>query len=236
MVRKRRGRRPRRPIGGGSQLALSTLAGAILAAAAILLFHSQLRPALARLAGAQVNNLVVGLVSEAVREDAASGALDYSDLIALEKDGTGQITALHSNMAAAEVLRTQVVERLLNRLDGLSAQELRIPLGSLTGSALLSGRGPAVPVRILSVGALSADFDNQFTSAGINQTRYQVVLKVHVTVELLLPGGPEETEVTTQVTAAETILLGQVPEHYTYFSQFDTAKEAADGYFDYGTN
>ena len=236
MVRKRRGRRPRRPLGRGSQLALSTLAGVILAAAAILLFHSQLRPALARLAGAQVNNLVVGLVSASVREDAASGALDYSGLISLEKDSAGQITALHSNMAAAEVLRTQVVERLLERLDGLSAQELRIPLGSLTGSALLSGRGPEVPVRILSLSALSADFDNQFTSAGINQTRYQVVLKVHVTVELLLPGGPAETEVTTQVAAAETILLGQVPEHYTYFSQFDTAKEAADSYFDYGTN
>lgn len=234
MARKRWGRRPSRST--GRQLALSALAGALLAAGIILLVHSRLRPALAQLAGAQVNNLVVGLVSEAVREDLASNTLEYGDLISLEKDHTGQITALNSNMASAEVLRGHIVERLLEQLDGLTAQELLIPCGSLTGSALLSGRGPAFPVRILSAGVLSADFDNQFTSAGINQTRYQVVLKVHVTVELLLPGGPEETEVATQVVAAETILLGQVPEHYTYFSQFDTAKDAADSYFDYGTN
>ena len=234
MVGTRKQRRPARLIGRGGQLILSTLTGAGLALLVILLFHSQLRPALTRLAGVQVNNLVVGLVSETVREEMGSGG--WGELLALEKDAEGRITALRTNMAEAEALRARVVDRLLDRLDALSAQELHIPLGSLTGSALLSGRGPEVPVRILSAGALSAELDSQFHSAGINQTRYQLTLAARVTVELLLPGGPAETEVSTRAAVAEAVLLGQVPERYADFSRSDTAKEAADGYFDDGTN
>ena len=209
-----------RPMGTPRQLLLSALVGAILASAVILSMHCRLRPALTRMAGARVNNLVEQLVSEAIQTDAASGELDYKALISLEKDASGQITALHSDMASAELLRAHIVELLNQRLDSLSALEISIPIGTLTGSVLLSGRGPAIPVRILSVGAVSAEFDNQFSAAGINQTRYQVVLKVHVTVELLLPGGTAQTEVDTRLTVAETILLGQVPEYYADFSPF----------------
>ena len=36
-----------------------------------------------------------------------------------------------------------------------------------------------------------------------------------------------------KITVAESILMGDVPSHYSYFSQFDTAREAADAQRDY---
>ena len=213
--RLRRFRLSRRPM---VQLLLSALVGGAVAAGLILLFQQGMRPILEQLAGAQVNNLVVTKINDVIRREMAAGTLDSDGLITLERDEDGRITALTSDMAAAERLRSGVADLLAQELEGLTAVELSIPVGSLTGSALLSGRGPSIPVRVLSAGAVDTAFENQFTDAGINQTRYQVVLNIRVEVTMLLPGGPAETEVTTQVVAAETILLGEVPEYYAQFS------------------
>ena len=72
-----------------------------------------------------------------------------------------------------------------------------------------------------------------FTSAGINQTRHQIQMVLTVQVVLLLPGGTYDRTFTNKITVAESILMGDVPSHYSYFSQFDTAREAADAQRDY---
>ena len=108
-----------------------------------------------------------------------------------------------------------------------------MPIGSLTGSTLLAGRGPRITVRMESVGSSEANFRNAFTSAGINQTRHQIQMVLTVQVVLLLPGGTYDRTFTNKITVAESILMGDVPSHYSYFSQFDTAREAADAQRDY---
>ena len=136
----------------------------------------------------------------------------------MEKDTEGNITAVHSNMAAFNRLQAQILDIILARIDQVSARELSIPIGTLTGSALLAGRGPRISVRMESVGSSSAKFENRFDSAGINQTNHQIVLKVDVSVSILLPGFTTATTVSTAVTVAETVIVGAVPETYTYFS------------------
>ena len=91
-------------------------------------------------------------------------------------------------------------------------------LGSLTGSPLLAGRGPRISVRMESVGSSSARFENQFESAGINQTKHRIVLRIDVYVSILLPGYSTVTQVTNEITVAETVIVGEVPGTYTYFA------------------
>ena len=113
----------------------------------------------------------------------------------------------------------------------VSARELSIPIGTLTGSALLAGRGPRISVRMESVGSSSARFENRFDSAGINQTNHQIALEVDVSVSILLPGFTTATTVSTAVTVAETVIVGSVPETYTYFSTTpDTYEEDLKDY------
>ena len=136
----------------------------------------------------------------------------------MEKDLNGRITAVHSNMAAFNRLQAQILDLILARIDQVSARELSIPIGTLTGSALLAGRGPRISVRMESVGSSSAKFENRFESAGINQTNHQIVLNVDVSIAILLPGFTTATRVSSPVTVAETVIVGDVPETYTYFS------------------
>ena len=85
-------------------------------------------------------------------------------------------------------------------------------------AALLAGRGPRIKVRMESVGSSSARFENEFSSAGINQTNHRIVLHIDVSVAILLPGFTTATQVSNAVTVAETVIVGTVPDTYTYFS------------------
>lgn len=192
---------------------------------------ARMRPLLESLATTRVSNTVNRIIFEAVNEAIQEGDISYEELISLEKDNEGKITAVHSNMAAFNRLQAQILDIILARIDQVSARELSIPIGTLTGSALLAGRGPRISVRMESVGSSSARFENRFDSAGINQTNHQIVLEVDVSISILLPGFTTATTVSTAVTVAETVIVGSVPETYTYFSTApDTYEEDLKDY------
>ena len=195
---------------------LTLLVLALLAAAVSLLWH--LKPVMTSMATARVSNLVNRIVSAAVNEAVENGSIDYQNFVIFEKDETGHITALRSNVAEVNRMQRQITDEILHRLSEVATSELEIPLGTLTGSALLAGRGPSLFVRMQAVGSASAAFRNQFTAAGINQTRHQIFLDVDVYMSILLPGMKTSTKVSNEIAVAETVIVGGVPDTYTYFS------------------
>ena len=207
---------------------LSLLALALLAAALSLLWH--LKPVMTSMAMARVSNMVNRIVSAAVNEAVESGEIDYGNFVIFDKDDTGHITALRSNVAEVNRMQGRIADEILLRLSEVSTSELEIPLGTLTGSALLAGRGPSLYVRMQAVGSASAAFRNQFTAAGINQTRHQIFLDVDVYMSILLPGMKTSTKVSNEIAVAETVIVGGVPDTYTYFSTTpdETAQYAED--------
>ena len=207
---RRRGPRPER--GSGRLLAL--VIGVGLALAVIFLIDSALRPTLTALAQARVENAVTRIVNDAVDGTLTSEAISYSDLVTLEKDAAGQVSVLAANTAQLNALRTEILGKVLAQVEQLDSQELGVPLGSLTGFATASDLGPVLPVRVLTAAVPTADFENVFTSAGINQTLHRIMLNVRVECTLLIPGGTVDTAVEAQVCAAETLLVGQVPDAY----------------------
>ena len=195
-------------------LVLAVLLTAGLGCAAVL----HMRPIIVSLATARVSNAVNRIVVDAVRDAIDSGQVDYNVLIHLEKDETGRVAALESNMAAFNRLRSQIADEILRRLSEVSTSELSIPVGTLTGSTLLAGRGPCVRVRMQAVGSTDASLRNAFSAAGINQTRHQIFLDVDVYMSILLPGMKTSTRVSNEIAGAETVIVGGVPDTYTYFS------------------
>ena len=179
---------------------------------------AQMKPLLASLATTKVSNTVTRIVSEAVYEAIETGEIQYDGLVSFEKDNDGKITAVRSNMAAFNHLQAEILDTVLTRIDQVSARELSIPIGTLTGSSLLAGRGPRITVRMESVGSSEANFSNEFVSAGINQTKHQIILTVDVYVSILLPGFTTATKVSNSFIVAETVIVGAVPDSYTYFS------------------
>ncbi len=191
---------------------------AVLVLASLILTTVHLRPVLESLATTRVSFVVNSIISRSVQEAIDSGEISYEKLVSFEKDYEGRITAVHSNMVACNRLQSGILDIILTRIDQVPPQDLSISIGSLSGSVLLAGRGPEISVRMESVGSSSAWFENEFISAGINQTKHQIILNIEVYVSILLPGFTADTQVSNAVTVAETIIVGSVPDTYTYFA------------------
>lgn len=213
------------------KLACFFLSVAVLTLAIVATTH--LRSLLGNLAVTRVSNMVGKMVTEAVRDAIDSGEIQYNTLIFLEKDANGGITALQSNMAEFNRLQSAITQDILERLGQVADTDLNIPLGTLTGSALLVGRGPSLSVRMQSLGSCSAHFENQFDQAGINQTTHRILLCVDVSMSILLPGFRTSTQVSNAFSVAETVIVGDVPDSYTYFDSGNPVEEDA---FEYSIN
>lgn len=201
----------------------------LLALAVAVVLH--MKPVVVDLATARTSNAVNRIVVAAVNDAVDSGRIDYEQLVDFDKDAEGHVTALRSNMAAFNRLQASIADDILQRMAEVSSTDLAIPIGTLTGSPLLAGRGPCLRVRMQSVGTATARFDNQFSSAGINQTRHRIILDVDVHVSILLPGLTTYTKVSNEISVAETVIVGGVPETYTYFSTTpDEIENYADEY------
>ena len=113
-------------------------------------------------------------------------------------------------------LQVQIADDILERLSEVSSSELSIPVGTLTGSSLLAGRGPSIHVRMQAVGSAKASLRNAFTSAGINQTRHCILIEFHAGFRILTPFGGEDREIVSTFPVTDTVIVGTVPERYAY--------------------
>ena len=191
----------------------------LIAAVLLLLFLSvtalsRLRPVLLEIAEGAVTDVVSLTVNDVITDLMRMEKISYSDLVTLEKDTNGSVSALLTDMAKINMLQAEISNQVVEALNERESTIVRIPVGNLLGGALLSGRGPRIPVKVLSVMNVNTYFYNAFSSAGINQTRHQLMLNVDVELSLLLPGGSSSVNADTQVCLAETIIVGSVPQTY----------------------
>ena len=139
----------------------------------------------------------------------------------LEQDEKGKvkglddkITALKTNIGEVNRLKTDILNIINDEILALDNSDIGIPLGSLFLPELLSGRGPSIPVHILSIRNSDANFHSRFTQAGINQTLHQVTMEVSIDVAVLVLGQTTSFTMESEVVVAETVIVGDVPNTF----------------------
>lgn len=171
-------------------------------------------PLVEELAKARVSNRASYIINEAIEAQLLSEEIDYENIVFLEKDTAGSITALKTNINEINRLKTQILGVVDTMLLDLDINEVGLPLGSLILPELFSGSGPKLPVKVMSISASDADFRNEFSEAGINQTSHRIMMDVHITMTILTPVGTESVTATSAVVVAETVIVGNVPNSY----------------------
>ncbi len=186
----------------------------VLSLAALLLFRQKYHAAIRSLAETQVKNTTSDLINDAIDQQIETGNIRYDRIVYFEKDLNGRITALKTNMSEVNRLKTDILNLINDEILALDTADLGIPLGSLVLPEFLSGKGPLIPVHILSIRNSDASFTSDFSEAGINQTLQQLNMQVSVDVTTLVLGHADVFTISSQVVVAETIIVGQVPETY----------------------
>ena len=181
---------------------------------AFLMLRSRYRDIIQELAQTQVKNTTSDLTNDAIAKQIAQGVIQYDRIVYFEKDLYGHITALKTNMSEVNRLKTDILNLINDEILALDTSDIGIPLGSLFLPELLSGKGPAIPVHILSIRNSDAAFTSAFSQAGINQTLHQLVMVVSVDVSVLVLGQTSSFTVNSEVVVAETVIVGDVPSTY----------------------
>lgn len=187
-----------------------------LAAVALLflMFRSRYRDIIQELAETQVKNTTSDLTNDAIAKQIAEGVIQYDRIVYFEKDLDGRITALKTNMSEINRLKTDILNIINDEILALDTSDIGIPLGSLFLPEFLSGRGPAIPVHILSIRNSDATFASNFSQAGINQTLHQLTMVVSVDVAILVLGQTSNFTVNSEVVVAQTVIVGDVPNMF----------------------
>lgn len=182
--------------------------------AAFFLFRSRFRNVIRELAETQVKNTTSDLTNDAIAKQIAAGNIAYDRIVYFEKDLDGRITAMKTNMTEINRLKTDILNIINDEILALDTSDIGVPLGSLFLPEFFSGKGPAIPVHILSIRNSDANFVSHFTEAGINQTLHQLIMEVNVDVSVLVLGQTGSFTVNSEVVVAETVIIGDVPQTF----------------------
>lgn len=165
------------------------------------------------LASARAEVLAVRALNETAQDIIQQG-VRYDELMQVTLGSDGNVRLLQADTTGMNSLASRASLAAQEKLENLQGQSVSVPLGSALGVALLAGTGPRIQVGILPVGAVVTEFETEFTSAGINQTRHRVLLTMTAQVQLVLPTGASSVEAVTQVAVAESIIVGEVPDSF----------------------
>ena len=178
------------------------------------LLRSRYRDVISDLARTQVMNTTSDLTNDAIAKQIAAGNIAYDRIVFFEKDLDGRITALKTNMSEVNRLKTDILNIINDEILSLDTSDIGIPLGSLFIPEFLSGKGPAIPVHILSIRNSDANFVSHFSQAGINQTLHRLNMEVSIDVAVLVLGETNSFTMSSEVVVAETVIVGDVTQTF----------------------
>lgn len=151
----------------------------------------------------------------AVSRVAGDTLTDFEKLESETVDENGKISAIHINSAYLNKLRADFYERLVEISEASERTKMYITAGSLLGCKTFQGTGFRIPVGIDFESVSMVDFDDEFISCGINQTKHTVVLKVKMRVSVVSVFMCETRETEIKLPVCENIIIGGIPTYYS---------------------
>ena len=176
---------------------------------------AHIRPVIQSMAAYQAKVYATRILNEAVEAQLAGESPSYRELVSLSTGDDGKINAVQTDVVRLNLLKAALTNAATDRLEELEQQTVLVPLGTLLGWQVLSGRGPLVEFRLLPAGYVRSSLSHRFDAAGINQTRHQIMLRLDASIIAVLPGYTTSTEVSTDFLLAETVIVGTSPDSFT---------------------
>lgn len=164
----------------------------------------------------ECNLTVSEMINAAVDEELSREDISYSQLVQLNKNPDGEIISVESNIVNINKLKTGISQRIESGFRQLEKTDIGIPVGTLSGIQLLHGKGFEVGMTIKPLGYPKTTVISEFAEAGINQTHHRIIIEITVVADAVIPGFSSTVTVSTSVVAAETIIVGRVPDAFTH--------------------
>ena len=180
----------------------------------------QIEPNIDSVSQLKARGIVTEIISETINEEFSH--LDGDDeLFIVTKGETGGIQMVQANTALINQRISAITVRLQKRYEEIQPEKVNIPLGTVLGSPLLSQSKKGISISVLPLSVSKCDFQTEFESQGINQTKYKIFVIIESNVRVLQPFSQESFTVTTKMLISEIVIVGDVPQNYVYVPEED---------------
>ena len=160
--------------------------------------------------------LVVNAVNDIVNERIIN-EIDDANLYQIVKNKDDEIEMIDYN--------SYLINRLLNNTNKHINSYIKnieegkdnifyVPLGSITQSPILNGKGPKMPVQMELVGSASSSVRSRVKNYGINNSVIEIYIHVEVEEKVILPVTKSNIVITSDIPISYKIIRGKIPSYY----------------------
>lgn len=136
------------------------------------------------------------------------------NLLEFKNSPSGELLYVQVNTVDLNKIQSEALDVLQEAFRDLSGFKVYVPLGQTLGSRIFAPVGPRIPVTLYPYGTVRVELRDSYDVTGINQTKFEVTLKVTCMVRVVIPLISARTEVTTDVPLTTVLIPGKVPPTY----------------------
>ena len=192
-----------------------------------LLLNRLLYPQALALVKSRVTSRISTLSAQGIAEVLAKEGIQYEDLICIRYGTDGKVSSVSVDTVCLTLLKERIALHLLSMLQSKDLS-VSLPVGNVTGLLPLSGKLGEISVSVRASESMTAAFHSSFIEAGINQTRHTLSFVFETEVYCLLSGRTEKITLQNTFPAAETVIVGAVPDTFTSISRLTDAVDEYD--------
>ena len=195
----------------------------ILAVIMGIVMLKRITPSIKVACESRAKSVALGITNETVKE-ILTGA-EHESLVNLTYNTEGKIVGINADIVEMNRLSSEIASAIQDKLTNLDDITIKIPVAKLLGLNIFSGYGPKIKIKLVPYGNTLAEFNTEFVSEGINQTRHTIYIDIASTVNVIIPFNVGAVTSVTRVTVAETVIVGDIPQ--TYYN-IEGVKDAAE--------
>ncbi len=185
----------------------------------------------------KAETIAFNIANRVISEQMENEEITYNDIVKLTKNDQQNITALEIDIVKINRLKSQISSEISAAVTKDTDYIVGIPLGNLLGSEYTLGFGPTIKFKMQVSVNVVTDFQSNFYAAGINQVLHQILIKVNIKGNLVIPWNHAGFNTETTIIAAQTVLVGLTPDAYTNvlenYNSGDGESRTVDDIFDF---
>ena len=158
----------------------------------------------------------IQIIDKTVSDYLETNKFTYSDFAAVLYDDEKRVAAIEVIPYNINKVQSELGELININLEKQSKNTTEIPLGSLTNSHILTGKGPKISIKVSPVGSAQIKLKNDFVSAGVNQTCHRISALISVKMTSSVPLYSFETNAELEFIITENVIVGSVPDLTPY--------------------
>lgn len=160
-----------------------------------------------------VKNTITKMINEAVTQSMREG--DYKDILSITYTSDGKVQGMVADSIKINLLCADVGARISEKLDAMERFYVEVDVGDVLDDIIIFGGFPySFSADVVPVGGIETGIESEFLSAGINQTNYRLKMRVKVGVTAIMLITTSTIDISTTVSIAEMLIVGDVPTVY----------------------